>query len=107
MSVLSLASETNGGNIRLRMKVKINVRCLSLASEMNGGNIRLRMTLKINVGCLSLASEMKDGIIRLRMTQIDFVHFRISTCETYFIGYTPSNLLHVFQLFRSFTRKNV
>ena len=25
---------------------------------MNGGNIRLRMTLKINVGCLSLASEM-------------------------------------------------
>ena len=24
----------------------------------NGGNIRLRMTLKINVGCLSLASEM-------------------------------------------------
>ena len=26
-------------------------------SEMNGGNIRLRMTLKINAGCLSLASE--------------------------------------------------
>ena len=25
---------------------KINVGCLSLASEMNGGNIRLRMTLK-------------------------------------------------------------
>ena len=30
--------------------LKINVGCLSLASEMNGGNIRLRMTLKINVG---------------------------------------------------------
>ena len=25
---------------------KINVGCLSLVSEMNGGNIRLRMTLK-------------------------------------------------------------
>ena len=33
--------------------------------EMNGGNIRLRMMLKINVGCLSLASEMNDGNIRL------------------------------------------
>ena len=40
---------------------------LSLASEMNGGNIRLHMTLKINVGCLSLASEMNGGNIRLRM----------------------------------------
>ena len=47
---------------------KRTCRVLSLASEMNGGNIRLRMTVKINVGCLSLASEMKDGIIRLRMT---------------------------------------
>ena len=47
---------------------KINVGCLSLASDMNGGNIRLRMTLKINVGCLSLASEINDGTIRLRMT---------------------------------------
>ena len=28
--------------------------------EMNGGYIRLRMTLKINVGCLSLTSEMND-----------------------------------------------
>ena len=36
------------------MTLKINVGCLSLASEMNGGYIRLRMTLKINVGCLSL-----------------------------------------------------
>ena len=35
---------------------------LSLASEMNGGNIRLRMTLKINVGCLSLASEMNVAV---------------------------------------------
>ena len=26
------------------MTLKINVGCLSLASEMNGGNIRLRMT---------------------------------------------------------------
>ena len=43
-------SEMNGGNIRLRMTLKINVGCLSLASEMNDGNIRLRMTLKINVG---------------------------------------------------------
>ena len=34
---------------------------------MNGGNIQLRMTLKINDGCLSLASEMNDGNIRLRM----------------------------------------
>ena len=34
----------------LRMTLKINVGCLSLASEMNGGNIRLRMMLKINVG---------------------------------------------------------
>ena len=25
---------------------KINIGCLSLVSEMNGGNIRLRMTLK-------------------------------------------------------------
>ena len=31
---------------RLRMTLKINVGCLSLASEMNGGNIRLRVTLK-------------------------------------------------------------
>ena len=38
----------NGGNIRLRMTLRINVGCLSLASEMNGGNIRLRMTLKIH-----------------------------------------------------------
>ena len=37
-------------------------------SEMNGGNIRLRMTLKINVECLLLRSEMTDGNIRLRMT---------------------------------------
>ena len=42
---LSLASDMNGGNIRLRMTVKINVGCLSLASEMNGGNIRPHMTL--------------------------------------------------------------
>ena len=49
------------------MTLKINVGCLSVASEMNGGNIRLRMT-KINVGCLSLASEMNGGNIRLRMT---------------------------------------
>ena len=55
----------NGANIRLTLK--INVGCLSLASEMNGGNIRLRMTLKINVGCLSLASEMNGGNIRLRL----------------------------------------
>ena len=46
------------------MHAKINVGCLSLTSEMNDGNIRLRMTLKINVGCLSLASEMNDGNIR-------------------------------------------
>ena len=38
----------NGGNIRLRMTLRINVGCLSLASEINGGNIRLRMTLKIH-----------------------------------------------------------
>ena len=38
-------------------------------SEMNGGNIRLRMTLRINVGCLSLTSEMNGSInIRLLMT---------------------------------------
>ena len=37
-------------------------------SEMNGGNIRLRIMLKIIVGCLSLASETNDGNIRLRMT---------------------------------------
>ena len=61
-------SEMNGGNIRLGMRLKINVGCLSLASEMNGGNIRLRVTLKINVGCLSLVSEMNGGNIRLRMT---------------------------------------
>ena len=54
----------NGGNIRLRMTIKVNVGRLSLASEMNGGNIRLRMTVKINVGCLSLASEMNCGNIR-------------------------------------------
>ena len=53
--VLSLASEINGANIRLRMTLKINVGCLSLASEMNGANIRLRMILKINVGCLSFS----------------------------------------------------
>ena len=41
----------NGGNIRVRMTLKLNVGCLCLASEMNGGNIRLRMTLKLNVGC--------------------------------------------------------
>ena len=39
-------SEMNGGNIRLRVTLKINVGCLSLVSEMNGGNIRLRVTLK-------------------------------------------------------------
>ena len=61
-------SEMNGGNIRLRMTLKINVGCLSLASEMNGGNIWVRMTLRINVGCLSLTSEMNGGNIRLRMT---------------------------------------
>ena len=33
-------------NIPLRMTLKINVRCLSLVSETNGGNIGLRMTLK-------------------------------------------------------------
>ena len=58
----------NGGNIRLRMTLKINVRCLYLASEMNGDNIPLRMTLKINVVCLSLVSEMNGGNIRLRIT---------------------------------------
>ena len=49
------------GNLVARRKKKL---------EMNGGNIRLRlrMTLNINVGCLSLASEMNDGNIRLRMT---------------------------------------
>ena len=104
---LSLASEMNGGNIRLRMTVKINVGCLSLASEMNGGNIRLRMTVKINVGCLSLASEMKDGIIRLRMTHNWICTFPYFNIWNIFIGYTPSNLLHVFQLFCSCTRKNV
>ena len=50
-------SEMNGGNIRLRMTLKINVGCLSLASEMNGGNIWVRMTLRINVGCLSLTRK--------------------------------------------------
>ena len=64
---LCLASEMNGGNIRLRMTLKLNVGCLCLASEMNGGNIRLRMTLKINVGCLPLRSEMNYGNIWLRM----------------------------------------
>ena len=39
-------SEMNGGNIRLRMTLKINVGCLSLVSEMNGGNMRLHVTLK-------------------------------------------------------------
>ena len=48
------------------MTLKINVGCLSLASEINGSNIRLRMTLKINVGRLSLASEINDGTIRLQ-----------------------------------------
>ena len=47
---------------------EINVKCLLLRSEMNGGNIRLRMTLRINVGRLSLASEMNGGNIRLRIT---------------------------------------
>ena len=61
-------SEMNGGNIRLRMTLKINVGCLSVASEMNGGNIRVRMTLRINVGCLSLTSEMNGSNIRLLMT---------------------------------------
>ena len=68
----------NGGNIRLRMTLKINVGCLSLASEINGGNIRLRMTLKINVGRLSLASEMNGGNIRLRMTLKGEVQSRIT-----------------------------
>ena len=41
----------NDGNIRSApYDAKINVGCLSLTSEMNDGNIRLRMTLKINVG---------------------------------------------------------
>ena len=31
---------------RTKINLKINVGCLSLASEINGGNIRLRMTLK-------------------------------------------------------------
>ena len=66
---LSLASEMNGGNIRVRMTLRINVGCLSLTSEMNGGNIRLlNYDAKINVGCLLLRSEMNDGNIRLRMT---------------------------------------
>ena len=38
----------NGGNIRLRMTLKLNVGCLSLVSEINGGNIRFRITLEIN-----------------------------------------------------------
>ena len=41
--------QQNGGTIRLRMTLKINVGW-SLASEMNGGNIR--MTLKISGVCL-------------------------------------------------------
>ena len=61
-------SEMNGGNIRLRMTLKINVGRLSLVSEMNGGNIRPPYDAKINVGCLSLVSEMNGGNIRLRMT---------------------------------------
>ena len=36
-------SEMNGGNIRLRMTLKINVGC---RKWINGGNIRLLMTLK-------------------------------------------------------------
>ena len=52
-------SEMNGGNIRLRMTLKINVGCLSYSV----GN-----DAKINVGCLSLVSEMNGGNIRLRMT---------------------------------------
>ena len=36
-------SEMNGGNIRLRMTLKINVEC---RKWINGGNIRLLMTLK-------------------------------------------------------------
>ena len=50
------------------MTLNINVGRLSLASEMNGGNIRLRKKLKINVGCFSLASETNGGNIRLHMT---------------------------------------
>ena len=79
----------NGGNIRLRMTLKINVGCLSLASEMNGGNIRLRMTLKINVGCLSFASEMNGGNIRLRMTQKSRVEEAV-ICLCWRKGRTPT-----------------
>ena len=79
----------NGGNIRLRMTLKINVGCLSLASEMNGGNIRLRMTLKINVGCLSFASEMNGGNIRLRMTQKNRVEEAV-ICLCWRKGRTPT-----------------
>ena len=79
----------NGGNIRLRMTLKINVGCLSLASEMNGGNIWLRMTLKINVGCLSFASEMNGGNIRLRMTQKNRVEEAV-ICLCWRKGRTPT-----------------
>ena len=46
-----------GGKHSPPCDAKINVGCLSIVSEMNGGNIRLRMTLIINVGYLSLTSE--------------------------------------------------
>ena len=57
---------------------------------MNGGNIRLRMTLKINVGCLSLASEINRGNnIRLRVTlkiNVEVFIFRARTLNLFFIG---------------------
>ena len=89
----------NGGNIRLRMTLKINVGSLSLASEMNGGNIRLRMMLKINVGCLSLASEMNGGNIRLRMTQFPSGHMPVSVYKPHpqlliFFGGKKVRLIH-------------
>ena len=59
----------NGGNIRLRMTLKINAGCLLLRSEMNDGiKHSSPYDAKINVGCLSLTSEMNDGNIRHRMT---------------------------------------
>ena len=69
---------------------------MSLASEMNGGNIRLRMTLRINVGCLSLASEMNGGNIRLRMTLkikkiVAYMFIQISYVLHYFPRYTGSD----------------
>ena len=86
---MPLRSEMNGGNIRLRMTLKINVGCLSLASEMNGGNIWLRMTLKINVGCLSFASEINGGNNRLRMTQKNRVEEAV-ICLCWRKGRTPT-----------------